>query len=98
MKRSIVTVLLCALFCSAFAQDDTTSKFTVAADTSTPAKTAVPKKSYFSATVSFLSNSVYNGRKDSVATPYLTPMLGYYDKSGFFIDASWSLKRPRQRL
>ena len=58
-----------------------------------PVDTAVAKKagkSYFSASLGFLSNSVYNGRKDSVATPYITPMIGYFDKSGFFIDASLS--------
>ncbi len=39
---------------------------------------------------SYLSNSVYNGRKDSLATPYLTPSFGYFDKSGFYISASLS--------
>lgn len=47
-------------------------------------------KSYFSLGLSYLSNSVYNGRKDSLANPYLTPSLGYYDKSGVFISGSLS--------
>jgi hypothetical protein len=47
-------------------------------------------KSYFMATLGYLSNNVYLGRKDSVATPYITPMFGYYHKSGLYINASVS--------
>ncbi len=47
--------------------------------------------SYWKADISFLSNSVYNGRKDSLATPYLTPTLGYYHKSGLYAEASTSI-------
>jgi hypothetical protein len=36
------------------------------------------------------SNNVYNGRKDSVTTPYFTPAIGYFDKSGFYIQGSFS--------
>jgi len=46
--------------------------------------------SHFKLSGSYLSNSVYNGRKDSLATPYLTPSFGYFDKSGFYISASLS--------
>lgn len=38
--------------------------------------------------LSYLSDNVYLGRKDSVRLPYLTFNLGYYFKSGFFIDGS----------
>jgi hypothetical protein len=48
------------------------------------------KGSYFNASLSYLSNSVYNGRKDSLTTPYITPNLGYYDKSGFYANTSLS--------
>jgi len=45
---------------------------------------------YFKASISFLTNSVYQGRKDSTAIPYLTPTLAYYNKGGWYIDASVS--------
>jgi len=48
------------------------------------------KASYFKFSTSYLTNSVYNGRKDSVILPYITPVIGYFDKSGFFVDASLS--------
>ncbi len=47
-------------------------------------------KSYFKFTGSYLSNSVYNGRQDSLITPYITPTFGYYDKAGFYISGSAS--------
>ena len=47
-------------------------------------------KSYFKASLSYLSNAVYNGRQDSTAYPYITPTFGYYDKSGFFVNGSLS--------
>jgi hypothetical protein len=46
--------------------------------------------SYFKFTGTYLTNSVYYGRKDSLALPYLTPSIGYYDKSGFYISGSLS--------
>jgi hypothetical protein len=46
-----------------------------------------PTKSYFQIEVAFLSNNVFFGRKDSVATPYITPSVGYYHKSGLYINA-----------
>jgi len=45
------------------------------------------KKSYFQIELMFLSNNVFFGRKDSVATPYITPSVGYYHKSGLYINA-----------
>jgi hypothetical protein len=46
-----------------------------------------PKKSYVQLELNFLSNNVFFGRKDSVATPYITPSVGYYHKSGLYINA-----------
>ena len=46
------------------------------------------KSSYFKLSTSYLTNSVYGGRKDSVTLPYITPSIGYYDKSGFFVKGS----------
>src|SRR5450432_1157187 len=82
MKRTTIIFLLCALVLGAFAQDEDTTKKTAPA--------VPPLKSYFSAGLSYLTNSIYNGRKDSLITPYITPTLGYYDKSGFFIDGALS--------
>ncbi len=48
-------------------------------------KTDDKHTSYFKASANYLSNSLYNGRKDSLATPYISPGIGYYDKSGFYI-------------
>lgn len=61
---------------------------TQAQDDSTQQKSA--DKSYFKAGLSYLSNSVYYGRKDSLATPYVTPSIGYYHKSGVYANASLS--------
>lgn len=51
---------------------------------------ATSNKSYFKFSGSYLSNSIYNGRQDSISTPYLTPSIGYFDKSGFYIIGSLS--------
>lgn len=45
-------------------------------------------KSYFQVGASYINDNVYLGRKDSVALPYFTPVLGYYAKSGFYTEAS----------
>lgn len=42
-------------------------------------------KSFGRAGVQYSSDWIFAGRKDSLAAPYITPSLGYYDKSGFFI-------------
>ncbi len=46
--------------------------------------------SYTKFSISYLNNVVYMGRKDSLVTPYLTPTISYYDKSGFHISGSGS--------
>jgi len=46
--------------------------------------------SYFLADVSYINDYVFMGRRDSIAAPYLIPSIGYYNKSGFFADASLS--------
>ncbi|GAC1443629.1 MAG: hypothetical protein NVSMB63_12590 [Sediminibacterium sp.] len=46
--------------------------------------------SHFKLAVNYLTNAVYNGRKDSLVLPYITPSIGYYDKSGFYISGSVS--------
>jgi hypothetical protein len=49
---------------------------------------AAKKKSYSMAGLSFMDDNVYLGRKDSMRLPYIIFDLGYYFKSGFFIDGS----------
>ena len=49
-----------------------------------------PKVSYFKPKLTYLSNAVYNGRKDSTAISYLSPAIEYIDKSGFNFSASAS--------
>jgi hypothetical protein len=41
--------------------------------------------------ISYTSNAVYLGRRDSVDLPYLTAVLGYHASSGFFVEGSTSL-------
>lgn len=48
------------------------------------------KSSYFKFAVDYLSNSVYFGRKDSLAVPYITPAISYHDKSGLYLEGSLS--------
>lgn len=68
-------MLFCSLgFSFAMAQDNNTD--------------AQEKTSYFKASGSYLTNSVYYGRTDSLATPYITPSVGYYNKSGFYVTGS----------
>ncbi|MCK0189617.1 hypothetical protein [Arenibacter sp. F20364] len=47
-------------------------------------------ESYFLTDVSYLNDAVFMGRRDSIAAPYIFPSIGYYDKTGFFADASVS--------
>jgi len=44
---------------------------------------SISKKSNFKFSVGYLSNYVYNGRKDSIASPYIKPSIGYFNENGF---------------
>jgi len=46
--------------------------------------------SYFSLNLSFISDAVYLGRKDSITAPYLNPSIIYHNKSGFYAIGSFS--------
>jgi outer membrane scaffolding protein for murein synthesis (MipA/OmpV family) len=54
--------------------------------------------SNFKIGVSYLSDNVYMGRKDSAKIPYLTPTIGYYHKSGLFFTASASYLSTEKRI
>lgn len=60
-------------------------------------KTDAPQ-SYFKASIEYLNNSVYFGRKDSLVIPYLTPQLYYHFKSGIYIDANISYVTGESRV
>ncbi|PWL37626.1 hypothetical protein DKG77_15110 [Flagellimonas aquimarina] len=47
-------------------------------------------ESYILTDVSYINDAIFMGRRDSIAAPYIFPSIGYYDKSGFFVDASAS--------
>lgn len=47
-------------------------------------------ESYVLTDVSYLNDAVFMGRRDSIAAPYIFPSIGFYDKTGFFADASVS--------
>lgn len=51
---------------------------------------AKSSKSIFKAKTSYLSNSVYNGRKDSLEVPYLNFSLKYLNSGGFYAGAGIS--------
>ena len=53
-------------------------------------KDSLPEKSYFKLDMNYLNEVVYNGRNDSTRYPYITPTIGYYHKSGFYITGALS--------
>jgi hypothetical protein len=48
------------------------------------------EESFFLTDISYINDAVFMGRRDSIAAPYIYPSFSYYDKSGFFADASFS--------
>lgn len=59
------------------------------ADT-TRSKPASGNSSYVQAGVNYISNTVFAGRKDSVAVPYISPSVTYSHRSGVFAKGSLS--------
>lgn len=55
-------------------------------------------KAYFKASLDYLSDNIYLGRKDSVATPYITPAIEYHFKSGIFLSGSISYLSTEHRI
>jgi hypothetical protein len=54
--------------------------------------------SYAKVYLSYLSDNVYLGRKDSVRLPYISPSFAYYHKSGFFVSATTSYLPTESRM
>lgn len=65
---------------------------TVIFSQSTDEKENIPavSKSYFKSSLSYLSNAVYQGRKDSAVISYITPSISYINKHGWNITGALS--------
>jgi hypothetical protein len=81
MKNQYVVGFYCAIFLLTQINSDAQVKHDQKDST---------KKSYLKAGISYLSDNVYLGRRDSVSVPYISPSLGYYHKSGLYFNSSFS--------
>lgn len=66
------------------------SSFSYAQQKDTSFKGTHEEKSFLSADITFISDAVFMGRKDSIAAPYLYPSLTYHHKSGIYGTGSFS--------
>ncbi|MDQ6610375.1 MAG: hypothetical protein M3Y85_11200 [Bacteroidota bacterium] len=82
MKPFLLFIAFLFVFQTSFAQEDSADK-----------KTAT-----VGFNLSYLSNSVYLGRKDSSTISYLTPGLRYSTPSGFFVAAGASFLTQENRI
>ncbi|MDP4151146.1 MAG: hypothetical protein Q8927_16695 [Bacteroidota bacterium] len=90
MNRPL-TPIRCACTCFALAlllRQPAAAQQAVDSTALRPDSTIQPKKSYWQASLNYMSDNVYLGRKDSVKIPYLVPGIGYYHSSGLFADLS----------
>ncbi len=55
---------------------------------SVPDRKGLPASSHFEAGMSYQSNDVYLGRKDSTILPYFIPSFSYYNKTGLYASVS----------
>ncbi len=94
--KNINLLLLIIIFFQIFNVNSQVIKDSIA-EKQTTEKDSI-KKTYFKFSTSYLSNYVYNGRKDSISTPYIIPFLGYYNKNGFNASLSaYYLNIPKER-
>lgn len=56
----------------------------------TASEIKVSNESFFLTDISYINDAVFMGRRDSIAAPYIFPSISYFDKSGFFANASLS--------
>lgn len=54
------------------------------------------KKSYLNASVNYTTNSVYEGRSDSIVTPYIGTSIDYHFRSGIFVNGALNFYPNRQ--
>lgn len=76
--KNLITLFIILFFCS---------PFYIMAQTN---KNLDKEKSYILTDLNYQNDAVFMGRRDSISAPYVVPSIGYYDKSGFFADASLS--------
>ncbi len=84
----LASIFLCSI--SSFAQKDTSNYSFLDSINLEDLFKLREKESYFKFQTSYLTNSVYAGRKDTVALPYFTPSVEYNHKSGLYLAASIS--------
>jgi hypothetical protein len=80
MVKNLIVVLT-LLICSSYLQSQTNES---------------SKKSYLTSGVSYSTNSVWQGRSDSIITPGVGVSLGYHLKSGFYVDGGLSIIPSRE--
>ena len=79
-------MIVCSCFQRLSAQ--TNSSETLKKDSAEEVKK--PAISFFQPKITYLSNAVYGGRKDSATVSYISPCIEFTDKSGFSFTASTS--------
>ena len=82
MKKQVALAFFILTSCALLAQDDSLQT----------------SRSSFKFDLNYLSNSVYLGRKDSLAVPYLTPGISFITPSGFFATANASFLTNEKRV
>lgn len=60
------------------------------ADSLLPSRHSRKKRSHLETALSYQSDNVYLGRKDSTRFPYYIPAISYYHKSGVYVAASFN--------
>lgn len=81
MKQVSIVVMLYLFF---------VLRATAQTEADSSAATVAAKKSYVELSADYISNIVFAGRKDSVAVPYLRPGIGWFHKSGVYVQGSLS--------
>ena len=79
MKRTLFILLLLLLSAGIKIHAQKTTK-----------ESSSTEESYFLVDLSYMNDAIFMGRRDSIAAPYILPSIGYYDKSGLFLDVSAS--------
>lgn len=79
MKRNLFILLLLLLSAGIKIHAQKTTK-----------ESSSTEESYFLVDLSYMNDAIFMGRRDSIAAPYILPSIGYYDKSGLFLDVSAS--------